>query len=80
MSITTEDMEKLANICYWYEEKNFIEAWMKAGASRSLAEHLFAKFIQHDNGLDIAGFYYGLDNENRKRFLKFIKLYKVSEK
>lgn len=69
-------MEKLVEICNFYRRTNFIEAWVKAGASQNLAEHLFEKFFGYDRGLDITGFYAHLDNENKKRFIGFVKLYK----
>ena len=69
-------MEKLVKICYWWTKTKFIDAWVKAGASQELAEHLFEKFVQYDNGLNITGFWASLENENRKRFISFVKLYK----
>jgi hypothetical protein len=75
MTITKKDMDKMVNLCYWYNRNRFIDAWMSTGADKNLAEHLFEKFIQHSNGLDIAGFYASLDKENRRRFLIFLKIY-----
>ena len=68
-------MDRLVNLCYWYNKERFIDAWTTAGADKNLAEHLFKKFVQHDNGLDITGFYANLDNTNKRRFLFFLKVY-----
>ena len=78
--ISKIDLDSLVQFCYWYEKDEFINLWMRAGADRSLAEHLFTKFIQHNNGLDITGFYANLDNTNKERFVAILRLYQARHK
>ncbi len=60
-------MRNLLELMYWTDYPNWERLWIKAGADKGLARHLWEKQRGHNS--NPVTFYGNLDKENSKRFI-----------